>query len=380
MCLNRVQYPIRIVAIAVMLSLWSGCQTADPPDTDLALSNDEFSATIDSLSEPSAFFDSDNIISNEISYLHIIEAMENIGVQGGVYIGVGPDQNFTYIARIKPKYAFILDIRRDNLLEHLLFKAIMELADSRTEYLSILFSKPTSTVIPSSELSNIAHLVDYFDNIEGDEAYFNENLVQIKDRINTYEIDLSQTDWEKIADLSRMFYDQHLNLQWEYKSDGSRGISFIPYRSFLLGQDRHGEHGNFLNDEGDYLYIREMQLKNLIIPLTGNFAGDKALKAIGKYIKNRRDYVSAFYLSNVEYYLLPDGLMASFAENVRQLPIKDHSVLIRAFVNLRGRAHPDRVDRHLMTTVMQYIRSFNEKFAEGRYHTYFDVGVLDYIP
>jgi hypothetical protein len=122
-----------------------------------------------------------------------------------------------------------------------------------------------------------------------------------------------------------------------------------------------------------------MQLKNLIIPLTGNFAGDKALKAVGKYIKTRGDYVSAFYLSNVEYYLVPDGLMASFAENVRQLPIKDHSVLIRAYVNLRGRGHPLRVDRHLMTNVMQHIQSFNEKFAEGRYRTYYDVGVLDYI-
>ena len=379
MRLNEILYIIRIFTIAVMLSLWTGCQSLDPPNADLALSNDEFSATIASLSEPPAFFDSDNIVSNEISYLHIIETLENIGVQGGVYIGVGPDQNFTYIARIKPEYAFILDIRRDNLLEHLLFKAIMELADSRTEYLSILFSKPTSTVIPSSDLSNIAHLVDYFDRIEGDEAYLIENMDQIKDQIKTYKIDLSQTDWEKIADLSRMFYDQHLNLKWEYKSDGSRGISFIPYRTFLLGQDRQGEYGNFLNNEDDYSYIREMQLKNLIIPLTGNFAGDKALKAVGKYIKTRGDYVSAFYLSNVEYYLVPDGLMASFAENVRQLPIKDHSVLIRAYVNLRGRGHPLRVDRHLMTNVMQHIQSFNEKFAEGRYRTYYDVGVLDYI-
>jgi len=379
MRLNEVLYSIRIFAIAATLSLWWGCQADNPPNAYLALSNDEFSSTVASLSEPSAFFDSDNIISNEISYLHILETMETIGVRGGVYIGVGPDQNFTYIARIKPEYAFILDIRRDNLLEHLLFKAIMELADSRTEYLSILFSKPTSTVAPSSELSSIAQLVDYFDRIEGDEAYFNEHVVQIRDRIKTYKMDLSQSDWEKVDDLYRMFYDQHLNLQWEYKSDGSRGIPFIPYRTFLLGQDRHGEYGNFLNDENDYLYIKEMQLKNLIIPLTGNFAGDKALKAIGRYIKNRGDFVSAFYLSNVEYYLVPDGLMASFAENVRQLPIKDHSVLIRAYVNLRGRGHPERVDRHLMTTVMQYIRSFNEKFAEGRYQTYYDVGVIDYM-
>ena len=370
---------MRNITILLIVSFYSGCTSKISTDESLALSNDSFAETIATLSEPSAFFDSDNIISNEISYLHILDTMDKIGVHGGVYIGVGPDQNFTYLARIKPKYAFILDIRRDNLLEHLLFKAIMDLAGSPTEYLSILFSKPTLNTPPISDLTSIKDLVDYFDTIPGDEAYHLENIVKIQARIKSYKIDLYSNDLDKIDVLYNMFYKLHLDLQWEYKTDGARGISFIPYRTFLLGQDREGSYGNFLNNNDDYLYIKDLQARNLIIPVVGDFSGKKALKSIGEFVKKRGDYISAFYLSNVEYYLLPDGLMGAFANNVRQLPIEENSVLIRAYVNLRGKIHPKRLDHHLMTNVMQYIRVFNQNFAEGRYKTYYDLGVRDYM-
>jgi hypothetical protein len=360
--------------------LWlTGCAPppSDPPPA--FLSRQEFAATIEALSEPPGFFDSDNFVSNEAAYLHVVARMRDIGVHGGVYIGVGPDQNFTYIAKIQPKYAFILDIRRDNMLEHLLFKALFEMADTRQAYLSRLFSKP----IPSSGAfpphASIADLVAFFDRVEGDEAYYQENLAEIKRRIPGYGIPLTEPDLQKIAHAYRAFFTHHLDLQWEYRSDGTRGIPFIPYRDFLLGTDREGRYGNFLHSDEEFAYIRSMEARNLIIPVTGDFAGTRALRAIGAYIRSRGDHVSAFYLSNVEYYLVPDGRMNAFAANVHALPIADHSVLIRAFVNLRDQPHPLRVDGHLMTTVLQYIRSFNTLYAEGRYKTYFDTGTADFL-
>ena len=77
-----------------------------------------FAALSEQLSEPNGEFDTDNLISNESSYLHVMPTLEQAGVSGGVYIGVGPDQNFSYIARIRPSAAFIIDIRRDNMLMH----------------------------------------------------------------------------------------------------------------------------------------------------------------------------------------------------------------------------------------------------------------------
>src|SRR4051812_13420920 len=49
------------------------------------------------LSEPGGYFDSDNLISNETSYQHVLGKLREMNVQGGVYVGVGPDQSFTYI-------------------------------------------------------------------------------------------------------------------------------------------------------------------------------------------------------------------------------------------------------------------------------------------
>ena len=66
------------------------------------------------------------------------------GVAGGVYLGVGPEQNLTYIAAIRPEMAFIIDIRRQAVMQHLMFKAVFELATDRADFISLLFSKPTA--------------------------------------------------------------------------------------------------------------------------------------------------------------------------------------------------------------------------------------------
>src|SRR5690349_13702041 len=124
-------------ALAALLStlvVLSAGQPAAPPRTI-------FADRIARLSERGGYFDTDNLISNERSYLQVLPALKSAGVSGGVYIGVGPDQNFSYIARIRPSIAFIVDIRRDNLLLHLLFKALFAEAPTRVEYLSLLFGR-----------------------------------------------------------------------------------------------------------------------------------------------------------------------------------------------------------------------------------------------
>ena len=92
-------------------------------------------------SEEDGFFRSDNFISNETSYLHIVDKLEQLGARGGAYIGVGPEQNFTYSAALQSKMTFVLDIRRQNMLEHLLYKALFELAPNRADFVSRLFSR-----------------------------------------------------------------------------------------------------------------------------------------------------------------------------------------------------------------------------------------------
>ena len=369
----------RLAVLAAMLLPVTGCGNSGQAEPVAAFSAERFAALVDTLSEPGGFFDSDNIVSNEAGYLHVRQTLERLGVEGGVYIGVGPDQNFTYIAQIRPRYAFILDIRRDNLIEHLLYKAIFALAETRTEFLSTLFSKPVSDAGFNAGAPPIEELVAHFDRTDGDAELFRRNLERIQAQIGTLKVALSDEEIRRISELYRAFFERHLDLRWEYRSDGARGISFITYRAFLLGRDLAGVHGNFLASDEDYRYIRDMQARNAIIPVTGDFAGSHALRAIGDFVRGRGDRVSAYYLSNVEYYLHPEGRLDEFAENIRYLPTDGRSVMIRAFVNLRQRAHPKRVGGHLMTTVLQYTRSFSQLFADGAYRSYLDLGVRNYM-
>src|SRR5207237_6289725 len=102
----------------------------------------EFWKLVTEFSEPGGYFRSDNFVSNETTYQWVIPELLKTTKPGGVYLGVGPDQNFTYIVALKPKIAFIFDIRRQNMLTHLMYKTIIEQSSDRADFVSRLFSRP----------------------------------------------------------------------------------------------------------------------------------------------------------------------------------------------------------------------------------------------
>src|ERR1043165_8440063 len=110
-----------------------------PPES---ISASDFSRMIREMSEDGGYFLSDNFTSNETSYLHIVDKLRQMGTTGGAYIGVGPEQNFTYIAKLRPRMAFIVDIRWQAMIQHLMYKALFHLSPTRAEFLSRLLSKP----------------------------------------------------------------------------------------------------------------------------------------------------------------------------------------------------------------------------------------------
>src|SRR5687767_15063079 len=147
--------PVSRAARSVLLAL---CVVALVVRQAPPLAANSFGAEIARLSEPEGAFDTDNLISNERSYLEVIPTLVAGGVSGGAYIGVGPDQNFSYIARIRPSVAYILDVRRDNLLLHLLFKALFARAPTRVAYLCLLTGRAPpgpSTVWTSAPVERI---------------------------------------------------------------------------------------------------------------------------------------------------------------------------------------------------------------------------------
>jgi hypothetical protein len=99
-----------------------------------SLGDEEYWRIVNEFSEADGPFDSDNFVSNEAGYQSVLPRLLQTVRSGGVYIGVGPEQNFTYIAALQPKIAFIVDIRRQNLLQHLMYKALFELSSERPTF------------------------------------------------------------------------------------------------------------------------------------------------------------------------------------------------------------------------------------------------------
>ena len=173
-----------------------------------------FSRLVARLSEPNGYFDSDNIITNEVSYLHVASQLAKVGTHGGVYIGVGPDQNFSYIALIKPKVAFMLDVRRDNLLEHLLFKSIFAMSRNRLEYLCLLLGKRVPSDIDRWTGKPIGELLAYLGETPADSATALATKNASNARITAFGVPLDAHDREMIDRYRAQFVTEGLDTRY----------------------------------------------------------------------------------------------------------------------------------------------------------------------
>jgi hypothetical protein len=336
-----------------------------------SLEDVEFSRLIHQISEEGGYFWSNNYISNETSYLHVLDDLEKHEVKGGVYIGVGPNQNFTYVAAIRPELAFIVDIRRQNLLEHLLFKVLIEKSESREDYLSRLLGRPLGVRFSAS--TPLPEIVTALEAAPPDEAFFREQLSQAEIELRAIpELALTEPDFEEIRQIHGEFFRQG----FEIKYDSWRSFFFPSLKEFILETDLNGQNRNWLASVEGFEYVREMQRTNRIIPVVGDFAGEQALRRLGRVLEARGATVSAFYLSNVEFYLFRQRKWPAFVENVRELPTDEHSVFIRAYANLH-RPHPKMVDDHITVSLVQNIHTFLRNARAGRYHSLWDVVTVE---
>src|SRR5215471_20962243 len=105
------------------------------------LTDEQFWKLSSESSEPDGTFRSDNLLSNEIYFQYVVPDLVKTAKSERVYMGVGPEQNFTYIVALRPKMVFIVDIRRGNFDLHLMYKAIFEMSKDRADFVSRLFSK-----------------------------------------------------------------------------------------------------------------------------------------------------------------------------------------------------------------------------------------------
>jgi hypothetical protein len=343
---------------------------AAAPAKDAALSMTEFAQLVERISEPNGYFDTDNLISNESSYLHVMGKMRKMNLTGGAYIGVGPDQNFSYIAQVRPRIAFIVDVRRDNQLQHLFFKALFALANNRAEYLCLLFGKP---VVADAGGWSITQIVSYLDKVQPDRKRFEATREKIAAKIKTYGLKLDDKDFATIARIHEEFFTAGLDLKFTSHNRSPRAY-YPSYRDLLLEKDLTGKQCNYLVVEDDFQFMRSLENRNLLIPTVGNFAGDKAFTEVGKILKERGEKVTAFYTSNVEYYLMGDTSFDRYAENVRRLPIDPRGVLIRSvFGGGYGIRSVQNVPGYYSAQLLQPL----ESFVKGKFESYRDLITQD---
>jgi hypothetical protein len=316
---------LRYAVLATLLTLgavpWAPRGVAQPAPQS-------FAGRIDRLSEPGGDFDTDNLISNERSFLEVVPALKSAAAQHGVYIGVGPDQNFSYIALLRPSIAFIVDIRRDNLLLHLLFKALFAASRNRVEYLCLLTARTAPERVDAWKDATLDRVIEYVDGAapEGPDAVKRLDR-RMHDAIAAFGVSLDAADYSIIQRFHHTFMAAGLSLKFESRGRPAQRV-YPTYRDLLLATDRNGRTSSFVASENDFQFVKSLQAQDLLVPVVGDLGGTHALSAIADLMNARSERLSAFYISNVETYL--GGKYAQFVKNVTRLPHDGQSVLIRS--------------------------------------------------
>jgi hypothetical protein len=356
------------------------------------LSDKDFWQLVNDVSEPGGYFRSDNFLSNEMGFLYPIPELKRLTKPGGVYLGVGPEQNFTYIAALQPKMAVLFDIRRQMMVHHLMYKALFELSSDRADFLSKLFSRPRPAGLDTT--TTALKMFDAYIDAVPDSAMYRRTLIAIKDHLTKkHGFALTSVDSGSLDYVYGAFFEAGPLINYAFRPgtgggriNGERivlrgtagdviGGTVMPfmrgmatYAELQATTDGAGNYLAFLASEPPFRHVRDMHMRNMIVPVVGNFAGPKAIRTVGDYLRKHNATVTAFYLSNVEQYLFQQGDdWKKWFENVATLPLDSASTFIRSG---RGGTSNGVIGLASMIASMQdQVRLFRD----GKLLTYYDV-------
>jgi hypothetical protein len=350
----------RLVLIGLVGVLRSGTAQTTP-----------FAKLIDRLSEPGGSFTGDNLVSNETSYLHVLPALRMLGVHGGAFIGVGPEQNFSYIAAIEPDVALVIDIRRDNALLHLLYKAMFEESTSRLEYLCRLYSRPVPADVDAYRARDLAAVLAYLDRTPFDPALHERSHAALVARIVTDGVALSAGDRATLRRFHDAIAHAGLSLKFELPPGRMPSRDYPVVRRLYTERDLAGHQVSYVATEARWNVVRALEVANKVIPVTGDLAGTKAMRAMGDYLREIHEPVSALYVSNVEFYLR--GSLGNYAANVLAFPVAANGVIIRSWFEQGGRTLPSSQPGHFSTQLLETFSGFRRITGQVSYGTYGDL-------
>jgi hypothetical protein len=367
---------IGTIAVAGVLAVNARAGTAASrgpiPDR---LTDSAFWALSAELSEPAGYFRSDNLVGNEVTMQHPIPELVASTPRGGVYLGVGPDQNFTYIAALRPRIAFIVDIRRLNVMQHLFYKALFELCPTRADFLARLFARPRPAGLDTA--TSIEALVAAYTAIAPDSLLYQRSLREMRDHLTvTRALPLTDEEFAGIEYVYTAFFGAGPELTYNFGTGrgGWGGRRYMPsYGSLVMETDASGTPRGYLATEDNYRFIKDLETRNLIVPVTGDFAGPKALRAVGNWVRAHDATITAMYTSNVEQYLFQsENNWRLFFDNVATFPTTPQSTFIRAIFNM-GYGFSSGTPGPRSVTLLCPIERHVRQFKDGALSSYYDV-------
>ena len=328
------------------------------------LSDSAFWKLVTEFSEPGGYFRSDNFVSNESTYQWVIPDLLRTTEPGGVYLGVGPDQNFTYLVALKPRMAFIFDIRRQNMLAHLMYKALIEQSSDRADFVARLFSRPRPSGLDSTSTPDA--IFGAFQAVPPDSNLYHKNLASIRERLTkTHGFTLSNEDLNTLAYVYEAFVVAGPDITYNFSQGRAMyGRGRMPsYAELQTETDSDHVRRGYLANEINFRALKTLEANNLVVPLVGDFAGPTAIRTVGAYLKDHNATVTAFYLSNVEQYLFQQSDdWRHFYGNVGALPLDSSSTFIRSVFNGMGyyrNQGPMMRSEQLLASMLQQVDLFN---------------------
>ena len=308
-----------LAAIVTLLLVLTVFPSRAADTLPLQLSDAAYWKMISDFSEPDGYFQLEIITSNETSYQYVLPQLVRTAKPGGAYLGVGPEQNFTYMAALQPKMAFLIDIRRDMMLEHLMYKAVFEMSADRADFVANLFSRKRPAQLMAD--SSVQSLFQAYAAAPADRMLSEEHLKAITARLNAaHRFPLSDDDVRRIRSIYLTFFREGVvSFYSSFRSPGYAGL--------MMMTDGAGRNWSFLASKENYDRVRALHQNNLIVPLVGDFAGPRAIRMAGQYLRDHGAVVNVFYISNVEDYI--QGVWPSYARNLASLPVDASSVFIR---------------------------------------------------
>jgi hypothetical protein len=332
----------------------------DPPSVSLRelLAPDRdasFASVVNALSGPETGPRGDNFVTNEDSFARVAGAVGRRVPPGGVYLGVGPDQNFTFVAHARPALSVIVDYRRRNLLLHLLHRALFTLAEDRVAYLSRLTARRPGAIAGSPDAEA---LVRAFADRPLDREWLDGNVADVRRTLEPLGV-VRADEWAELETIGRRLAGPGMAARF-------LALPMYPTLGDLIrAKDREGWPAHFLARDEWYRAVRERQVTDRVVPAVGDWAGPDLGPRLGGWLRRHRLAVSLIYVSDVEFFLLRAGRFADYLANLEALPWAEGAQLIRTSTRpLEG--HPGRVPGDDATTILRPVAGFLKAARAGR--------------